>query len=233
MTACGGVKYSNITLQWAKTESVAEMALAQLRNLGAPVEVREAPGLQGRWKITRNLIANANPDSLLDVGGFGEYRNSASKTKCINIHYHAGCQVYASGTPLPYRTNRFHTVLLETVLHHAAEHALQLLLEAVRVSRRYVIVAEDVLDRRASSSAVASYRAHDPWAVYRSSSEWVTLAEKCGLSLQRIIALDRVPLHVAREARPVCTLGFPPMQYFVFSRIANTDRLLQFSSYSK
>ena len=216
---CGGVRYGNLTLQWAKTQSATETALAHLRNFGAPVEIREAPGLQGRWRIMRNLIANANPDSLLDVGGFGEYRHSATKTKCINIHAHTGCQVYASGTPLPYRTRRFHTVLLETVLHHAAEHALQLLSEATRVSRRYVIIAEDVFDRRASLSVVASYRAHDPWAVYRSSAEWVALAKKSGLALERIVALDRVPLHVAREARPVCRLDFPPMQYFVFSRI--------------
>lgn len=218
MTACGGVRYGNFTLQWAKTVSAAEMALAHLRNLGASVEVREAPGLQGRWEIMRNLIANANPDSLLDVGGFGEYRNSAKKSKCINIHYHKGCQVYKAGAQLPYRTKRFHTVLLETVLHHAAEHALQLLLEAARVSRRYVIVAEDVLDHRASISVVASYRSHDPWAVYRSSAEWIALAEKSGFFIEKIIALDRVPLHVAREARPVCTLGYPPMQYFVFRR---------------
>ena len=220
MTApCGGVRYGNLTLQWAKTQSATETALAHLRNFGAPVEIREAPGLQGRWRIMRNLIANANPDSLLDIGGFGEYRDSATKTKCININPHPGCQVYASGTQLPYRTRRFHTVLLETVLHHAADHALQLLDEAARVSRRYVIIGEDVLNRRASLSVVASYRAHDPWAVYRSSAEWVALAKKSGLALQRIVALDRVPLHVAREARPVCRLDFPPMQYFVFSHI--------------
>ena len=50
-----------------------------------------------------------------------------------------------------------------------------------------------------------SYRAHDPWAVYRSTNEWATLARGRGLVLERIVALDRVPLHVAREARPRCT----------------------------
>ena len=79
-----------------------------------------------------------------------------------------------------------------------------------------MIVAEDVLDRRASPSVVASYRAHDPWAVYRSTNEWVTLARDRGLVLERIVVLDRVPLHVAREARPACELNYPPMQYFVF-----------------
>jgi len=216
MSACGALLYNNFTLQWVKSIETADAALAQLRDFGVPVDLRAAPGLPGRWRVMRELIAEANPDSLLDVGGFGEYKHTARRTRCINIHEHAGCDVYAAGTPLPYRSGRFHTVLLETVLHHAAEDALQLLGEAARVARRRVIIAEDVLDRRASQSVVDAYRAHDPWAIYRSSAEWVALAAHAGLALQRIVALDRVPLHVAREARPECTLGYPPMQYFVF-----------------
>ena len=150
------------------------------------------------------------------MGGFGEYRDTARRTRCLNIHPHAGCQVYPAGSPLPYRNGRFHTVLLETVLHHAAEDALQLLGEVARVARCRVIVAEDVLDRRASRSVVDSYRTHDPWAIYRSTGEWLALARQKGLALQGIVALDRVPLHVAREARPACALDYPPMQYYVF-----------------
>ena len=91
-----------------------------------------------------------------------------------------------------------------------------LLGEAARVARKRVIVAEDVLDRRASRAVVDSYRAHDPWAIYRSTGEWLELAKQKGLVLLRIVVLDRVPLHVAREARPACELDYPPMQYYVF-----------------
>lgn len=217
MSACGGLLYhNNLTLQWAKSIDAAEVGLARLRGFGVPVELRAAPGLPGRWRVMRELIADANPDSLLDVGGFGEYKRTAHRARCINIHAHVGCDVYAAGTPLPYRTSRFHTVLLETVLHHAAEDALQLLGEVVRVARKRVVIAEDVLDRRASRSVVDAYRAHDPWAIYRSTDEWLALARQRGLVLLRIVALDRVPLHVAREARPACELNYPPMQYFVF-----------------
>ena len=216
MSACGGLLYNNLTLQWAKSIDVAEVALARLRNFGQPVDLRAAPGLPGRWRVMRELIADANPDSLLDVGGFGEYKDTAHRTRCLNVHPHAGCDVYAAGTPLPYRSNRFHTVLLETVLHHAAEDALQLLGEVARVARKRVVIAEDVLDRRASRAVVDAYRAHDPWAIYRSTGEWLALARQKGLTLLRIVALDRVPLHVAREARPACALDYPPMQYFVF-----------------
>lgn len=216
MSACGGAVYQNLTLQWAKSPDAADAAVAQLRAFGAPVTLYRAPGLPGRWKLMRELIAAANPGSILDVGGFGQYKDTARMARCINIRPHSGCEVYAAGTPLPYRASRFHTVLLETVLHHAAEHALQLLREAARVARRQVIVAEDVLDRRASRSVVDSYRAHDPWATYRSTAEWIALARQNNLALDRIVALDRVPLHVAREARPTCTLDYPPMQYFVF-----------------
>ena len=216
MSACGDLRYGNLTLQWAKSVEAADLAVARLRGFGQPVDLRAAPGLPGRWRVMRELIADTNPESLLDVGGFGEYKDTARRTRCLNIHPHVGCDVYASGSPLPYRSNRFHTVLLETVLHHAAEDALQLLSEVARVARRRVIVAEDVLDRLASRSVVDSYRAHDPWAVYRSTGEWLALGRQSGLALQRIVALDRVPLHVAREARPACGLDYPPMQYFVF-----------------
>ena len=104
------------------------------------------------------------------------------------------------------------------------EELARWLTESARVARRYVIIAEDVLDRRASRSVVDSYRAHDPWAVYRSTNEWVALARGRGLVLERIVALDRVPLHVAREARPRCTLDYPPMQYMVFRAVMHPAR---------
>ena len=94
MSACGGLLYNNLTLQWTKSLDVAEVALAQLRNFGQPVDLRAAPGLPGRWRVMRELIADANPESLLDVGGFGEYKRSARKARCLNIHPHAGCDVY-------------------------------------------------------------------------------------------------------------------------------------------
>lgn len=222
---CGGLRVDNLTIQWAKTPTAFEAALASLKAFGAPVEVLRAPGLPGRWRVMRKLIASTArvgeraADSLLDVGGFGEYRRSARNARCINLSPHTGCDVYPAGTPLPYHTRSFDTVLLETVLHHAAEHALQLLGEVARVARRYVIIAEDVLSRRASVDVVESYRAHDPWAVYRSTEEWVALARHNGLRLWRIVALDRVPIHIAREARPGCTLDFPPMQYYVFGKL--------------
>ena len=216
ISACGNLPYANVTLQWAKTTETVDNALAQLQRFGARVELRSAPGLSGRWHVMRELIASNNPDSLLDVGGFGQYADTTARSRCINIHHHAGCQVYHPGTRLPYRDDRFSTVLLETVLHHAAEHTLQLLKETARVASRHVIIAEDILDRRASPSVVRAYRTHDPWAVYRSTGEWISLARDRGLVLERIVALDRVPLHVAREARPACVLDYPPMQYMVF-----------------
>ena len=223
-TVCGDLRYGNLTLQWAQTTEAADAALARLRDLGAPVELRAAPGLVGRWRVMRELIDSTMSDSLLDVGGFGTYKDTVARARCINIHPHKGCDVYKAGASLPYRTGRFHTVLLETVLHHAAEDALQVLVESARIAQRHVIVAEDVLDRRASRSVVDSYRAHDPWAVYRSTDEWVALARVRGLVLERIVALDRVPLHVAREERPRCTLDYPPMQYMVFRVVAHPAR---------
>ena len=43
MSACGGLLYNNLTLQWTKSLDVAEWSLAQLRNFEVPVDLREAP----------------------------------------------------------------------------------------------------------------------------------------------------------------------------------------------
>ena len=74
MSACGALRYGQLMLQWANTTEAADAALARLRGFGVPVEVREAPGLAGRWRVMRALIAHTNPASLLDVGGSGPRR---------------------------------------------------------------------------------------------------------------------------------------------------------------
>ena len=135
--ACYG---NSLTLQWARTTGrAAEEALAELRSFGAPVEVRAAPGLPGRWRVMRDAHRGRQPRaSLLDVGGFGEYkRHGAPRRGASTSTRTGGCDVYAAGTSpaVPLKLVASSTALLETVLHHAAEDALQLLGRGRRASR--------------------------------------------------------------------------------------------------
>ena len=97
--------------------------------------------------------------------------------------------------------------MMETVLHHAAENAISVLSESVRVSGRYVLIAEDVIDRRASVDVFQSYRNHDHAAIYRPSHEWISLAMLLGLKVYKIVYLHRVPIHIARKR--VASVNYP------------------------
>ena len=213
---CGGYTINGTVVQWARTREQFERHYYELRAFGVRPHMAVARGLTGRWAVVVNLIEETDSISLLDVGGFGTYNDHVPRHACINIHPHDGCEVYA-GRALPYGRAEFDMVVVETVLHHAAEDALHVFNESARVARRHVLVAEDVLDRRASIDVVETYHRHDPRAIYRSSEEWVALGVMLGLRLAKLIYLHRVPIHVAREAKE-CVLGFAPMLYFLFSK---------------
>ena len=213
---CGGAKVNGTVVQWARTVGEYRRHERELSAFGVRPEMAVARGLAGRWAVVVDLIRATRSESLLDVGGFGTYAPHVARHACINIPPHAGCATYA-GRALPYARAAFDLVVVETVLHHAAEDALRVFNESARVARRHVLVAEDVLDRRASLDVLETYRRHDPRALYRSSDEWVALGLLLGLRLVRLVFLHRVPIHVAREAR-VCTLGFAPMLYFLFAK---------------
>ena len=215
-SSCGGFVVNNTIIEWARTKSEFDANFVELNRYGVRPELKIAHGLHGRWKVVKEVIFHANVYSLLDVGGFGHYRAFVKKHSCINITPHKGCRQY-EGTRLPYANSTFELVIIETVLHHAAEKTMSVLSESVRVSNKYVLFAEDVIDRRASSDVFRSYRLHDHAAIYRSSDEWVSLALLVGLKLYKLSYLHRVPIHVMREATK-CKLGFAPMLYFWFTK---------------
>ena len=214
---CGGYIVNNTIIHWARKKSEFDANLVELSQYGVKPELKIANGLNGRWNIVKNIIADTNTQSLLDVGGFGNYKTFVKKHECINITPHNGCQHY-EGKKLPFENSTFGLVVIETVLHHAAENTISVLSESVRVSNNYILIAEDVIDRRASPDVFESYRLHDPSAIYRSSSEWMSLALLVGLKIWKIMYLHRVPLHITRQARKNCRLGFAPMLYFIFKK---------------
>lgn len=195
---CGGYIYNNTLIQWARNEKEYSENYKELNSYGLKPELRVAHGLKGRWDVVREFIKETNAQSLLDLGGFGNYKDNVKKHKCINIHHHQNCDLYA-GKLLPYKNGSFEFVVIETVLHHAAENTISVLKESVRVSNNFVMIAEDVIDRRASNDVFESYRKHDPGAIYRASSEWVALALVMGLKLYKLVYLHRVPIHILRE----------------------------------
>lgn len=157
--------------------------------------------------------------SMLDVGGVGHYEKYIERYRCINVSPVYHCTPYA-GMRLPYSNASIAMVLAESTLHHAADDALAVLREMVRVASRYVVIGEDMLERRASADVFEAFRQHDPKAIYRSLDEWMQLASLFGLRLRRVAFLHRVPAHV-KSLATTCDLGFAPMVYALWEKPVN------------
>ena len=75
------------------------------------------------------------------------------------------------GSHLPCADNSADMVLFNSVLHHAADDTEALLQEAARVSRRWIVVLDD-LYIPSNKNVVARHHAHDPHGKFRRLDEW-------------------------------------------------------------
>ena len=78
------------------------------------------------------------------------------------------------GSHLPCKDNSADMVLFNSVLHHAADDTEMLLQEAARVSRRWIVVLDD-LNIPSNKNVVARHHAHDPHGKFRRLDEWYNL----------------------------------------------------------
>lgn len=133
------------------------------------------------------LAKQKAPFSWLDVGaGDGRVsrrireRFGGDTFTCIDIapcHDDVGA---FDGKSLCWLDRSFDFVLFNFVLHHAAEHARNLLIDAAQVARRAVVIQEDIDD--GTEEIRARLKAHDPNAVYYSLDGWLALFEELDLS---------------------------------------------------
>ena len=84
------------------------------------------------------------------------------------------------GLSIPEANASYDVVQLAFVLHHAARRAPALLREVARVSRQWVLVAED-LDLPGDPIARHRNWRHDKRGVYRSHDEWLSMFADAGL----------------------------------------------------
>lgn len=219
---CGGHRVYNegskteVVIQWARSAEEYESQLRAVSSYGVTPELVYAPGLHGRWNLIKRIVQQLKVNSILDVGGLNTYNRLVQRHKCINVMSVGGCIRYP-GVKIPYATGSFDYVMAETVLHHAADATLPLLKEMVRVSSCYILVAEDILEHRASDDIFQSFRSHDSRAIYRSFKEWMTIASLLRLKPHGVYFLHRVPIHIYLKAT-VCDLGYAPMVYMVWKK---------------
>lgn len=82
------------------------------------------------------------------------------------------------GRRLDYPPGSYDYVLFNFVLHHAAEHAEQLLKDALVIAKRGVLIQEDIDD--GTERVRAAQKKHDPKAIYYSREGWHEMFDRLG-----------------------------------------------------
>ena len=125
---------------------------------------------------------------VLDVGGgkgslgtlVGGVLQGRLAWDCIDVVPSTKCAGF-NGLTIPRPAASKDTVIFNYVLHHAADNTISLLKEAVRVSRRYIIVAEDLAGgNRAEAARLVR---HEWRGTFRGAAEWKMLFKLLGTEL--------------------------------------------------
>ena len=85
------------------------------------------------------------------------------------LHHDVG--LFDGHTLKEHEDKSFDTVIFVSVLHHAAAHSPNLLVEATRVAKKYVIIVEDL----GGLPARRRNYLHDPAGIFRTAEEWRSL----------------------------------------------------------
>jgi len=126
--------------------------------------------------------------SILDVGGGrgaakphleSAVRPNRLDYSCIDVTYTNGVCSTFSGSLLPFQDKSQDLVVFHYVLHHAADgDTITLLQEAYRVTRKYVMVAED-LQGETPERGLRNFF-HEATGLFRGQKEWRQLFELVG-----------------------------------------------------
>ena len=146
---------------------------------------------QGVWSDTTQQVA------VLDVGGgqgsLGKHARMAIKEPhrdllhwdCIDVTQSRNCSrrccTVFDGATLPHPNRSKDLVLFNYVLHHAADATISLLQHARRVTRRHVVVVEDL--KATSNRGVLSQFHHERMGTYRGETEWRAIFKLLGFQV--------------------------------------------------
>lgn len=153
--------------------------------------------------------------SVLDIGAGGGWngeriqqrkKNNVALLDVINLNQTKLPLALYDGTTIPFPDNSFDTSLLLFVLHHCQNPA-EVLKEAVRVSKKRIVIMEDTfgswLDRvllccydtfaNSPSFLVETYGMNLPYN-FRKAREWKEAFEHLGLKLVHTEHIQRFPI---------------------------------------
>lgn len=106
--------------------------------------------------------------------------------------HQSGTTLTYDGKTLPFGPSSFDLINVGFVLHHAAENTLGILRQIKDISRRYVLVGEDIADQHYPTEWHERNFAHHPGGIFRSDEEWCELFALYSLRLLQKHVVRRV-----------------------------------------
>lgn len=154
--------------------------------------------------IIADLLVDVDTPKILDIGGVDFMTAAASKGwEYVTIDlqepqsmgtggYQSSTVLKYDGKTLPFEANTFDLVNVGFVLHHASENTLGLLRQIKSISRKFVIIGEDIAAQDYPMSWHERNWRHHPGGLFRSDTEWRQLFEIFGMQLRASYGVRRV-----------------------------------------
>jgi SAM-dependent methyltransferase len=157
-----------------------------------------------RINKTKDIIKNLKlkqGSKILDIGGnnyvdFCKNNNYdytmidlKSPQKTGGGGYYSGGLTY-DGRNLPFKKNTFDLVIVSFVFHHASNNTLFLLKQIKDISRKYILVGEDLSELNYPMEWHKRNFEHQPGGVFRSDEEWKELFNLYNLKLIKQFAIN-------------------------------------------
>ena len=132
---------------------------------------------------------------ILDVGGKSYFQFFAGRPETYEMidlaeNSHPKGKSF-DGRFLPFDRAAFDVVILSYVLHHASDYSLGLLEQTSRISRKFVVLAEDLVGLEYPTRWLNRCHAHEPGGLFRSQMEWEGIFKVLNLTVLRRIAIRR------------------------------------------
>ncbi|CAB9519223.1 methyltransferase, type 11 [Seminavis robusta] len=157
----------------------------------------------------------------LDVGsGNGDYSKflkeqgrDVSSVDVLDLS-HTGTVTLFDGTNIPFGDNQFDTSLLMFVLHHSTDQK-GLLKDVMRVTRDYIIVAEDLIVNPFDAMLGQIHLHSSPWAqgehedAFKTHSQWQTFFAELKLQVVDTVTISRWTYPVYPVVRNIYVLKVP------------------------
>lgn len=152
------------------------------------LDVGAGDGIQSYWYAARCKCCargvDMHPPNRNKYSVYSTAKRFSNWSQLFMVHQHLmPVEVFDGRTLSNVLTHSVDVVVFNSVLHHAAAATCGLLAEARRVSRKYVIVFEDVALEKERQRVDARHKRHDAKGVFRSEAEWNALFAELGFSV--------------------------------------------------